>query len=101
MGITWSGSFTVNDVGAPEEIIAHSYCRRIALKEDPSVANWPTTNFRYRAMRSDTDFVEAPAGMPVFFENLEAQRPLFVSGQKIALIETVTGSTSFQQIEED
>lgn len=90
-------TFAVDAIAPPEPITAQSVCRRITVREDVSVAGWPTVQFNIRA--------PLPASPPVCFETGESKTFIadgfyFRPGQIIGYIETVAGASLFCQAEE-
>lgn len=94
-----TSTFTVNNVGDPEPVIATIDCREITIGEDPSVADWPTTDYEVKGTVQDSSFVRRPAGTT--FQFLKANGlASFGKGQIVGYVQTVTGSTTFQMREQ-
>jgi hypothetical protein len=92
-------TFTVNNLSSPEQIIARTGCRRITVGEDPSVAGWPTTDFKITGKVPGSTVIQRPAGTTFTFERNDDQAS-FGAGDLVAYIETVDGSTTFLQTEQ-
>ena len=100
--------FTVNNLGDPEPVIAQSYCRRITIGEDPSVDSWPTTDYEVTDNQPGSPFARRAAGTSFVFiggwarpsGNLNVLEQLIEPGQVIGYVQTITGSTTFYQVEE-
>jgi len=89
---------TINAVGDPEEIVATIYCRRIDISEDESVAGWPTVEYQVKGCVNGSEWITKAPGRITRFERIDGQ-PSFAPGDVIALIQTTSGSSTFQQVE--
>lgn len=47
-----------------QDIVVQTVCTTIIVKEDESVANWPTVNLKYKRNASDAAFEQLTAGKP-------------------------------------
>jgi len=92
-------TFTVNNVGDPEPIICGSFCREIRLQEDPSIGvSWPTTDYKVYGTGEISTAIQKLAGTTFTITRVPMQG-CFSPGEIVGYIETVTGSTTFLQIE--
>ena len=87
--------FTVTNSGPREAVVAATFCNKITIREDPSVANWPTTDFQVSNTPTGSQVAQRPSGTEFQFK-----QKLYSPGQVVGYVETITGSTTFQQIEE-
>jgi len=94
-----TSTFTVNAVGDPEPVIATIPCKQISVVEDQSVTDWPTLDYRVKGTEVGSVMVQKPAGT-VFTFLCAANEPYFQIGQIVGYIETVSGSTTFQKVEQ-
>jgi hypothetical protein len=78
-------------------IITQRASRTVIIGEDPSVAGYPTTDYSVMAPTQADDAVRFLAGTKVVFE---CPRAFWPAGQVIAYVTPITGSTTFQQIED-
>ena len=93
-----TNTFSVNDSGDPEAVIVATVCRKVGVGEDPSVANWPTTDFKvYRPDKTNTSR-QIPAGVSYIFQKPDGQ--FYNPGDTAGYVATVTGATTFFQDEE-
>lgn len=97
--------FTVNGVGDREPITVAQECRRVTVREDPTVASWPTTDYNISDVASGGTYTHLKLGLSkVVAENLSGG--IFRSGEIVGYIETSdadgtpSGSTTFERIEE-
>jgi hypothetical protein len=79
------------------EIKATVPAKRIRIKEDPSVSNWPTTDYLIKGDSPSSAEIRVPAGSG--FAILDSHVVCNV-GQTVGYIKSVTGTTTFQMIEE-
>lgn len=93
-----TSQFTVNSVGNPEPVICTLGCRTIVIGEDPSVAGWPTTDFRIKGAVPGSSFIQRPAGTMYQFQRISGQAA-FSPGDIVGYVDVVTGSTTFFQAE--
>jgi hypothetical protein len=93
----YTSTMTVNNVGDPEPVIAHIECRSITVKEDPSVSGWPTVDYKVTGAVAGSTPIQCPAGTEYTFEATYMQ--CFAPGEIVGYVETVSGSTTFQQRE--
>ena len=98
----YTTTFTVNSIGEPEPVTAHTECQRITIKEDPSVSGWPTTDYLITGSVPGSTPIRCPAGSEYIFEASSGANLIqpFKVGTIVGYIETVTGSTTFQQKED-
>src|SRR4051812_47790963 len=92
---------TVNGVGSREAITCTARCRRVTVREDPTVTDWPTTDYNvsdvatggtytHRKLGTQCQVAEAPHGHP------------FSVGEVVGYIETAgtdgtpSGSSTFE-----
>ena len=94
-----TSTFTVNNVLDPEPVIVTSMCRSVTIGEDPGVAGWPNSDYRVKGTAADSALTTQPAGTRFTFERRTGQ-PAYSPGQIIGYVETVTGSTTFLQVEQ-
>jgi hypothetical protein len=88
----------VTSVGSPEPIQATDYCNEIRVIEDPSVSNWPTTAFKVYAPTLSDGPIEVSAGQAFTFRpNRWTQN---IAGDIVGYIECLSGSTTFQQVQD-
>jgi len=90
-------TFTVNAVGDPEAVTTGSNTSRVTIAEDPSVSGWPTSDYNVMAPSSDSTAIRKAAGTMFTFKPSFGQWP---PDTIIGYVETVSGSTTFQQVEE-
>jgi hypothetical protein len=93
----YTTTYTVNAVGDPEPVIAHTECVEIIVKEDPSVPDWPTVAYNVIGSAPGSTPIGYAAGTEHPFKSGPIQP--FGVGDIVGYIETVTGSTTFQQKE--
>ena len=86
--------------GAPSAIVAQSVCRSINLAENRGVAGWPTTDFLILKPLSTSVAARKPAGAEYTFECTQPGS-FFKVGQTIGYIQTVAGTTTFDQDEDN
>ena len=94
-----TSTFTVNNIGSPEAVVATCACRTVTIGEDPSVTGWPTTDFLITGNESGSGAIQRPAGTQWTFEDPLLRRG-FKPGDIVGYVETVTGSTTFIQVEQ-
>ena len=87
-------TFSVSTTATP--IVTQTATSSVVIQEDPSVANWPTTDFLLQ-MPTNTD----PAIRRTQGTSFEIKSPvgLFQKGATVGYVKTVTGTTTFQQYE--
>jgi len=93
----YTTTFTVNASGDPEPVIAHTECTEIIVKEDPSVSGWPTVDYNVLGSVSGSTRIRCAAGTEHRFP--ASWQQAFKPGDIVGYVETVTGSTTFQQKE--
>ena len=81
----------------PQPVIAVTTCRIITVKEDESVANWPTVGLWISATASSTPN-KLTAGKSFTFE--AHPRRMFAPGDVVGYIATATGTTTGVQVEQ-
>jgi hypothetical protein len=92
-----TNTFTVNNAGDPEPVIVETVCKSITIREDPSVATWPTTDYRiFKPTKTDTPLVKLAGESYVF----DRRGGFFFPGDVAGYVETISGSTIFSQDEE-
>lgn len=98
---TWlfhTDTFSVNNLADPEPITVATECRHVIIGEDPSVTNWPTTDYQIKGASSN-NFVQCAAGTKFEFHST-VNEPPFRAGQVIGYVQTVSGSTTFMKVEQ-
>jgi len=93
----YTTTFTVNAIGDPEPVIAHTDCIEIIIKEDPTVAGWPTLDYLVTGSVPGSSAIGCPAGTEYAFRASWQQH--FAAGEIVGHVATVSGSTTFQQKE--
>ena len=86
---------TVNS-GARSAITAFGPATEIVIQEDPSVANWPTTDFLVSKPGSADTQRRVQAGGQYVFRKIMG---IYQAGDTIGYVQTVAGSTTFNQDE--
>lgn len=77
-------------------VTASIWTKRVIISEDPSVANWPTTDFLIKAPETTNTPIRRVLGTSFVFES---DVP-FPAGKVVGYVANVTGSTTFQQLED-
>ena len=98
----WScktSTFTVNDVGDPEPVIATIDCREIVIGEDPSVSGWPTIGYKVTGTLAGSTAIEKAPGVTFKFIST-VNHPPFKTGDIVGYVETLSGSTTFFKAEQ-
>ena len=90
-------TFSVNNAGNREAIQVSDYCSKFEIMEDPSVANWPTQDYKISDVATGGTAVQRSAGTPFFFDRKLGKQ--YSPNETIAYIETLSGVTTFQRIE--
>lgn len=94
--MAYTAQVTVNSSG-DTAIIANSFCKIIVVKENPGVVGWPTTDFLVKKGGSST-YIRITAGSAYTFQS----GPSFYKlGQTVGYLKAVTGSTTFDQDEDE
>jgi hypothetical protein len=93
----YTTTYTVNDVGDPEPVIANIECSEIKIREDPSVDGWPTADYKVTGTAPGSTPISCPMGTEHLFPAGPGQH--FVPGDIVGYVETTSGSTTFQQLE--
>jgi hypothetical protein len=90
---------TISGVATP--ITAFAPCSGIILREDPSVAGWPTTALLLSQPLADSQAVRFNPGEPIEFHIPRGERGYrFHAGEVVGYIKTQTGaSTTLSQRE--
>ena len=94
--------FTVNGVGDREAIIASQTCREITIREKPTVALWPTTDYNVSNVASGGNYTHRKLGTNYTFRSPSS----FYAGEIVGYVETAladgtpSGSSTFERIEE-
>lgn len=95
---------TVSDEGDPNPVIATIGTRKITIGEDASIEGWPTTDYLVKGADPGSAFMRKAAGTTFSFEfpinRWSQERPGFRPGEIVGYVQTVTGSTTFYQIED-
>jgi hypothetical protein len=81
----------------PQAVTAVTVCHTITVKEDESVANWPTVSIWISATASSTPN-KLTAGKSFTFE--APPRRMFAPGDVVGYIATATGTTTGLQVEQ-
>lgn len=89
-------TFSVDNVGNAEPIIAQSNCQKILLCENARAA---TTDFNVYAPRRTDPAIRYAAGEICTFESPFNFNNFYKSGQTVGYIETITGTVTFRQLE--
>ena len=93
-----TSTFSVNNTGDPEAVTVSVVCRKVGVGEDPSVASWPTTDFKvYRPNKTDTPR-QIPAGVSYIFQKPDGS--FYQPGDIAGYVATASGTTTFFQDEE-
>ena len=91
MSLGKTRTVTVNSVAATA-IAAAVYSSELTVNEDPSVANWPTTDYLVSKPTSADAQRRIPAGQAYTFRR---NAGVFVPGEVVGYVQTVSGSTTF------
>ncbi len=89
-------TFSVDNVGNPEPVVAQGPYRKIVVREQGAAA---TTDYFLRQPYNTSPLVRKVAGESTLFDAGEGNR--FQAGQTIGYLETVTGTVTFSQEETD
>lgn len=82
----------------PQNIVVQSSsCRAVVIKEDESVANWPTTALNFSSQGGDTD--QRTAGKAITI-NCPGNNRYFQRGDIVGQVSLPSGSTTGIQYEE-
>jgi hypothetical protein len=81
----------------PIAVTAHVPTKSIKVREDNSVAGWPTTDFFISKPLSSSPQNRYPLGFQYEFTNGDM---IFQAGDIVGYVETVSGTTTFAQDEE-
>jgi hypothetical protein len=93
--VAYTAQITVNSAG-DTAIITNGPCKIIVVCEDPGVASWPTTDFLIKKGNS-SQYVRIKAGSTYTFSSGPSFFPV---GTTVGFIKTVSGSTTFDQDED-
>jgi hypothetical protein len=93
MGAT--STLAVNNL-VPTAITATVITKRIIIREDPSVVNWPTTDYLVSKPLAASPQIRIVMGEKYQFSNENYYQPGEIAGYLL----TVAGATTFQQDEE-
>lgn len=88
---TTTFSVTTSDTAITTTVAGNS----VVISEDPSVADWPTTDFNIKLPASTNTAIRRSSGTA--FEIVSDQ--IIPAGKTIGYVSTVTGTTTFQKIE--
>jgi hypothetical protein len=80
-------------------LVAHIRTKQVIVSEDPSVANWPTTDLLFAASGSPVFARRVPGGLEKRFTK-DSGRGWYNPGDEIAWVKTVGGATTLFQEEE-
>jgi hypothetical protein len=80
----------------PQNIVVQSVCRAVTIKEDESVANWPTVALNFSSVGGATD--QRTAGKSITINALGTR--FFQPGDVVGQISLPSGSTTGIQYEE-
>ncbi len=87
-----------NNVADPEPVKVLTICRRVIVREDPSIGVcWPTTDYFVFESETDPGPTRRMAGEAHTFEKPGGFKP----GEVVGFLATEHGSTNFQQYEEE
>ena len=81
-----------------QDITVQTFCKTVMVKEDESVANYPTVNLKYRGSTSDDDEV-LTAGKPKYISR-SGRDGMWYPGEVAGQIACTTGTTTGVQYEE-
>jgi len=95
-----TSTFTVNNIGDPEAVVATVRCRTITIYEDPSVVGWPTTNYLITGNELGSVAISKPAGTQYTFPSHLLAGERIAIGVIVGYVQTETGSTTFIKVEE-
>lgn len=70
--------------------------KKVVLQEDPSVANWPTTDFKLKFPDASATAIRRVSGTSW---EITCDGAFFPANRTIGYISTVTGTTTFQKYE--
>lgn len=92
---------TINGTLTP--IKTTDYCSRVVMREDASVANWPTTDILVSKPDNTAQSVRFVSGEWIIFrKNDQGGRSFFRKGETVGWLATVSGAaTSMTHIEDD
>jgi len=79
-------------------VIARSCCHDVIVGEDPSVVNWPTTNFYVAKPEPTNSPRQIPVGQSYAFSHKFDRKP-YSPGDIAGYIKCVSGTTTFFQDE--
>lgn len=96
---------TVNGIGEREAITCPMRCRRVTVREDPTVASWPTTDYNVSDVATGGDYTHRSMGLSMVVADAP-QGHDFSPSETVAYIETAdtdgtpSGSSTFEVIAE-
>jgi len=93
-----TSTFTVNNVGDPEQVAATIACREISIAEDPSVTGYPINDYKVYGTAKGSTAIRVPIGSSFVFKR-EYGQASYLSGEIVGYVETVQGATTFQKVE--
>jgi hypothetical protein len=93
--VAFTSQITVNASG-DTAIVCNDACKIVILSEDPGVASWPTTDFLVKKGGS-SQYIRVPRGQTYTFQSGPS---FFSAGQTIGFLKTVSGTTTFDQDED-
>lgn len=86
--------------GAASAIVAQSVCKAIRVMENRGVAGWPTTDYLVKKPAATSTGVRIPAGASYTFQ-CNQPSSFFQVGQTVGFLQTVSGTTTFDQDEDN
>ena len=92
----YTTQITVSNITA-SLVTANTYCSRITVAEDPSVANWPTQEFTVVKGESTNPSRSIPTGGTYTF--VTSGNAPFRPGDVVGYIQAASGTTTFFQDE--
>ena len=101
-----TSQITVNAVGFTAVTVQNTLgCKNVRILEDPGVAGWPTSDFLIAKPLATSTPVRIPAGDAYTF-SAASQNPAnasaswFAPGLVVGYVKTISGSTTFDQDED-
>ena len=72
------------------------FTKKVVIQEDPSVANWPTTDYKLKFPDASATAIRRPAGTSW---EITCDGAGFAAGRTIGYVSTVSGTTTFSKYE--
>lgn len=94
--MAYTSQITVNSIAATA-ITANSFCTEIRVVENAGVAGFPTTDYYVYKPTTGQTPTRIGAGIGYVFRS---KRSFFKLGQTVGYVQTVSGSTTFDQDED-